>query len=160
VRAVIVEVGREIDELVLEVGSRPKEGAIQEFPPDGADQSFDKGMGERDIRDGFYFVDLEDAKIGLPLTELKQGIMVGAEMHGLVGLPPDGTVEHRAKCGAIDDAGMDAEADDATGEWVHEDKDPMGAQGGRFAPELVDTPEAVLHVSEEGQPGRTGGKRG
>jgi len=29
---------------------------------------------------GFYFVDLEDAKIGLPLTELKQGIMVGAEV--------------------------------------------------------------------------------
>ena len=82
VRAVIVEVGREIDELGLEVRGRPKEGTIQEFSSDGADQSLDKGMGERDIRDGFYFVDLEDAKIGLPLTELKQGIMVGAEVHG------------------------------------------------------------------------------
>ena len=77
-RAVIVEVGREIDELVLEVRGRPKQGAIQEFPPDGADQSFDKGMGERDIRYGLDFVDLEDAKIGLPLAELKQGVMVGA----------------------------------------------------------------------------------
>lgn len=156
-RAVIVEVGREIDELVLEVRGRPKEGAIQKFPPDGADQSFDKGMGERDIRYGFYFVDVEDAKIGLPLTKLKQGIMVGTEVHGLVGLSPDGAVEHPAKCGTIDDAGMDAEADDATGELIHEDEDPMGAQGGRFAPEQVNTPEAVLHVSEEGQPGRTGG---
>ena len=95
-RAVIVEVGREIDELVLEVRGRPKQGAIQEFPPDGADQSFDKGMGERDIRDGFYFVDLEDAKIGLPLSELIKRIMVGAEVLGHPGLPSDGTSEHPA----------------------------------------------------------------
>jgi len=59
---------------------------------------------------------------------LKQGIMVGTEVHGNAGLPPDGAVKHSAKCRAIDDAGMDAEADDATGEWIHEDEDPMGAR--------------------------------
>jgi len=89
---------------------------------------------------------LQDAKIGLPLAELKQGIMVGAEVHGRAGLPSDGAVEHPAKCGTIDDTGMDAEADDATGELIHEDEDPMGAQGGRFAPEQVDTPETILRV--------------
>ena len=36
VRAMIVEVGREIDELGLEVRGRPKEGTIQEFSSDGA----------------------------------------------------------------------------------------------------------------------------
>jgi len=72
-------------------------------------------------------------------------------------LPADGAVEHPAKCGTIDDTGMDAEADDATGELIHEDEDPMGAQDGRFAAEQVDTPETILRVPEEGQPGGTGG---
>lgn len=78
-------------------------------------------------------------------------------MHGRAGLPPDGAVEHPAKCGTIDDTGMDAEADDATGELIHEDEDPLGAQRGRFAPEQVDTPETILRVPQERQPGRAGG---
>ena len=34
---------------------------------------------------------------------------------------------------------------------------PVGPQRGRFAPEQIDTPETVLQVSNEGQPGWTTG---
>ena len=52
---------------------------------------------------------------------------------------------------------MGGEADDAAGVLIHDHQDPMGPQGGRFAPEQIDAPEAVLDVPEEGQPGRAGG---
>jgi hypothetical protein len=83
--------------------------------------------------------------------------MVGAEVLGHPALPSDGTFEHPAKCGTIDGSGMDPEADDAAGVLIHDDQDPMGPQGGRFAPEQIDAPEAILHVPKEGQPGRAGG---
>src|SRR4030095_13701606 len=35
--------------------------------------------------------------------------------------------------------------------------DPVSPQPGRFAPEQIDTPEAVLQVAQEGQPGGTTG---
>ena len=66
-RSIIVEVSREIEQFAFEIRRRPEEGAIQEFTPDRADESFHKAMRQRDIRYGFDFVDLEDAKIGLTI---------------------------------------------------------------------------------------------
>jgi len=43
-----VVVALEIDELHLQIGGRPEQGAVQTFAPDGADQPFDKRT-----RDGF-----------------------------------------------------------------------------------------------------------
>ena len=49
---------------------------------------------------------------------------------------------------------MNAEPDDPASVLIHDDQDPMSPQRGRFTPEQIDTPEAVLQVSNEGQPGR------
>jgi hypothetical protein len=47
--------------------------------------------------------------------------------------------------------------DDPARVLIHDDQDPVGPPSGRFAPEQIDTPEAVLQVSNEGQPGWTTG---
>src|SRR5215472_14456338 len=83
-----------------------------------------------------------------------QGIIVGAEVLGHLGLPSDGAVEHATECYTIDRAGMDAEPYDAARVLIHDNQDPEGTQRCRLAPEQIHTPEAVLHVAEERQPRR------
>jgi hypothetical protein len=51
------------------------------------------------------------------------------------------------------------QADDPTGEDVHDQQDPMAAQDDRFNAEQIDAPDAVLRLSDQGQPGRTFGMR-
>jgi hypothetical protein len=46
-RAMVVEVGPEIEQLVFEVCRRPEQHVIQVFPPQGADQPFHEWMGRR-----------------------------------------------------------------------------------------------------------------
>ena len=144
-----VEVGFEIEQLVFEIRSRPKQRAIEVFAANRPDQPFHKGMGERNIGDSFDLGHLQDAQIGLPLRELEQGIMVGAEALGQAALPANGAVEHPAKSGPIDGAGLNPEANDAARELIHDDQDPVGPQGGRFAPEQIQTPAAVLQVAQD-----------
>jgi hypothetical protein len=57
----------------------------------------------------------------------------------------------------IDLSRMDAEAKDPAGVLIHDHQDPVGPHRGRFTPEQIYTPEAVFHVANEGQPGRTTG---
>ena len=54
VRAMIVEVSPEIEQLVFEIRSRPEQRAIQVLTPNRADQAFHKGMRPRNIGNGFY----------------------------------------------------------------------------------------------------------
>ena len=157
VRAIRIEICPEIEQLVLQVRRRPEQRAIQILASNRADQPFHKGMGQGNIGDGFDFDYLQDPQIGLPLPKPIQGIMVGAEVVGHTGLPSNGAVEHAAKCHAIDGSGVDAEPNDPAGVLIHDDQDPAGPQRGRFAPEQIYTPEAVLHVANEGQPGWTTG---
>ena len=54
---------------------------------------------------------------------------------------------------------MHAKAYDATRAVVHDDEHPMGAHDGRFASEQVETPQTVLRVTEDREPGRASGVR-
>ena len=47
---------------------------------EGADQPFHKGMGQRNVGNGFDLGHLQYPQIGLPLPKPKKGIMVGAEV--------------------------------------------------------------------------------
>src|SRR2546422_606195 len=76
----MVVVMLEIEELHLQIRGRPEQGAVQTFAPNGANQPFNEGMGERHVRHGLDFPDVEDAQIRLPLAEPIQGIMVRAEI--------------------------------------------------------------------------------
>ena len=49
---------------------------------------------------------------------------------------------------------MHAKAHDATRAVVHHDEHPMGAQDGRFASKQIETPQTVLRVTEDREPGR------
>ena len=70
------------------------------------------------------------------------------------GWPAIGVVEHPAYGDAVDVCALDAEADDAAGEDVHDHQHPVAAQEDRFAAEQIDAPEAVLGLRDECQPGR------
>src|SRR5438309_6268495 len=54
---------------------------------------------------------------------------------------------------------MDAEPQDAARELIHDDQDPVSPQRGRFASEQIYPPEAVLELTNEGQPGWPPGVR-
>jgi len=72
-------------------------------------------------------------------------------------LPSNGAIEHPTECGTIDRSRKDAEANNPARVLIHDHQDPVGPQHCRLAPEQVHTPEAVFHVAQESQPGRTTG---
>jgi len=92
---------------------------------------------------------LQNSQIGLLLAESIERVMVRAEVlrHRL--LTSNGLLEHSAECHAVDHPGLHAKPNDPAGVLIHDDQDPVGPQGGRFAVEQIDTPEAVLQVSNE-----------
>ena len=114
-------------------------------------------MRQGNIGHGLDFGHLQDSQIGLPLLKPIKRIVVGAEVLRHRAVPSNGLIEHPAESDTIDHSGMDAEPNDPARVLIHDDQDPVGPQRGRFAPEQIDTPEAVLQVSNEGQPGGTTG---
>ena len=79
--------------------------------------------------------------------------MVGTEVFRF-GLAGSSVVEHPAHRDAINVGIGDAEADNAASEDVYDEQHPMAAQQDGFNPEQIGTPEAVLEVANECQPGR------
>ena len=152
-RAMMVKIGFEIEQLAFEIGSCPEQRTIQALSAESANQALYKGMGQGNIGDGFDLGHLQYPQVGLPLLNPIKGIMVGAEVLRHPALPSNGAVEHPAKCDTVDGPGMNAEPQDATRVLIHEDQDPVSLQRIRFAPEQIYTPEAVLQVSKESQPG-------
>ena len=65
------------------------------------------------------------------------------------GLPSSGAIEHVAHRHAINGRGSDAEPNDSTSEDVHDQHHPMAPHEDRFNAEQIDTPDAVLGVSDE-----------
>ena len=63
--------------------------------------------------------------------------MVGADVLGHPRLPSNGAIEHPTECDTVDGSGMDAEPNDPAGILIHHDQNPVGPQGGRFAPEQI-----------------------
>ena len=51
------------------IRGRPEQGGDQTFAPNGANQPFNEGMGERHVRHRLDLPDVEDAQIHLPLVE-------------------------------------------------------------------------------------------
>src|SRR5215831_14302233 len=83
-----------------------------------------------------------------------QGIMIRTEIFRQ-GSAVDRSAEHSAQRWAVDDAAVDAKANDAPGKLIHHDQNPMRFQDGGLTPKQIATPQAVLGVAEEGEPGRT-----
>src|SRR6202158_5824358 len=114
-------------------------------------------MRQGNVGDGLDFCHLSYPQIDLPLVEPIERIVVGAEVLRHPALPSNGAVEHPTKCDTIDGSLLYAEANDPARVLIHDHQDPVGPQGCRLAPEQIHTPEAVLHVAQESQPGGTTG---
>ena len=108
----VVEVGPEIEQFILEICARPEQHVIQIFASNGANEPFHEGMGQGNAGDSLDFCHLQDPQIGLPLVELIKGIVVGAEVLWQPALTSNGPVEHATECDPIDRTGMDAETND------------------------------------------------
>ena len=65
--------------------------------------------------------------------------MIGAEVLRQT-MPANRVSEHPAQRSAIDDAALDAEADDAPAKLVHHDENPMSSQAGRLATKQIAAP--------------------
>ena len=156
-RAMVVEVGPEIEQLVFEICSRPEQRVIQILASNRADQPFHEWMGQGNVGDGLDLCHLQYPQIGSPLVEPVERIIVGAEVVRQRALASNGAVEHPTKCDTTDGASVDADANDSARVLIHDGQDPVGPQRCRLAPEQIRAPEAVFHVAQERQPGGTTG---
>jgi len=136
----------------------PEEDPSEILAPNRPNQPFDKGMRSRSVRNRLDLLDLGDPKVGEPAVEAEQWVMIGAEVSWR-GLSSDGVIEHPTYGYAVDVSTFDAKADDAAGEYFHDQQHLMTVQEDRFAAEEVDAPKAILRLSDQGQPGRSGGAR-
>ena len=152
-RAMVVEVGPEIEQLVFKICSRPEQRVIQILASKGADQPFHEWMGQGNVGDRLDFRHLQYPQMGLPLVEAIKGIVVGAEVLRHPALPWNGAVEHPTERDTIDRSRMDTKPHDPAGILIHDDQELVGPPRGRFALEQIHTPETVFHVAQERQPG-------
>src|SRR5438132_3877017 len=106
------------------------------------------------VRNRLDFRHLEYSKIGLPLVESIERIMIRAEIFGQT-LPANRSMEHPAQRHPIDDAAVDAKPNHATRTLVHYDENPMCSHCGGFAAEQIATPQTILRVAEKREPGWT-----
>jgi hypothetical protein len=120
-RAMLVEVGSEIEQLVFEICACPEQRAIQILPPYRSDQPFHEGMGQGNVGDGLDLGHLQYSQIGLPLVEPIKRIMVRAEVFRHRAVPSNGALEHPAECDTIDRSGLDAESNDPARVLIHDD---------------------------------------
>ncbi len=123
-----------------------------------ADQSFDEGMRQRDIRYSLDLRNLDNPEIGFPLVESEQRVMVRAQISWAPGSTDD-AVEHAADCGPIEYFCIDGEANDSSGKLIHNHHYPMGFEDQRFTSKKIHTPQTVFAVAQESEPGRTVGSR-
>src|SRR5262245_24843507 len=103
----------ELDEFRFQIGCGPEQGSVQELAPNCADESLHERMRQRDARNRLNFGHVEYAKIGLPLMESIQRIMIRAEVFRQ-SRPADGSLEHPAQRHSIHDSGVEAKPNEAS----------------------------------------------
>ena len=96
----------------------------------------------------FDFIYPQNPQIGLPAMKLEQRVMIGTEI-SRYSLPTNGFIEHSAECGSVDVAALNGESNNATGELIHHHQHPVALQYNGLASKEIDTPQTVLHVSDE-----------
>jgi hypothetical protein len=79
-RAMMVKIGFEIEQLAFEIGGCPEQGTIQALAAEGADQPLHKGMGQRNVGHGLDFGHIQDSQVSLPLMKTIKRIVVGTEV--------------------------------------------------------------------------------
>src|SRR5262249_1997842 len=153
VRAMTVVVPLEIKEFQLQVGDGPEQRGGETLPPNRADQALDEWMRQWHVRARLDGYAVEGSPSRLPLVEPVQRIMIRAEVRRRR-LATHRSIEHAAQRDAIHDAAVYAKADDATRALIHHDQHPVCVEDRRFAAKQVETPQTVLCVTQDREPGR------
>jgi hypothetical protein len=89
-----------------------------------SNQSFDERMRPRNLRNGFDFGYAEDSQIRFPLMNPIQRIMIGTQIPWEGGHASNGLLEHATQCFTVDNANMDAKANNPAWEVVHHHEHP------------------------------------
>jgi hypothetical protein len=152
VDAHVIVVASELAELALKIQTVPEQYVIQILSADSADQPFDERVRAGHEGYGFDFFNLEYPQIRSPAMESEQRIVVRAEMLREP-LSRCGVVEHATSRDAIDVRRLGADADDPACEVIHHNHDPIALEHNGLTSEQIDAPQAVLHVSDECEPG-------
>ena len=150
--ACCVVVGLELGQLPAQVTGIPEQQVVEKFSPHGSDQPFHKWVGQRHIRHGLEFVNFQNPKVRRPAVGVEHRIVIGTERSGNA-LPVNGRVKHPADVGPGDGAAMDAGANEAARELIHDDEYPVAAEHDRLAAKEIHAPEAVCRMADERQPG-------
>jgi len=66
----VVEVGPEIEQFILQICTRPEQHVIQIFASNGANEPFHERMRQGNVGDGLDFCHFQDPQIGLPWWNL------------------------------------------------------------------------------------------
>ena len=141
--AVLIVEFSEVMQLFPQVSGAPERYMIEILSPDCADQSFYKRVRERYMRHSLDFADLEYSKIGLPLMETEQRIIVTAEEFWQIG-PTDRLAKHPTEYWTIDSSCVYAKANDLARELVHDDENPVALEYERFTAKQIDTPQTIF----------------
>ena len=100
-------------------------------------------MGNWQVRNGLDFGHTQHSKVGVPLVESIQRIVVATEVfRGQAS--SNSVVEHAAHCPVIDNTCVDTEANDPPRVLVHDHQNPVGSENRGLTAKQVDAPEAVF----------------
>src|SRR5450755_1385496 len=91
--------------------------------------------------------------------EAEQRVVVGTQIFREQ-LARYGVVKHSTDRRTVDVSRRHAEADDPACKEIHDGHDPVALEHDGFASKEIDAPQAVLRVSDEGEPGWTIASRG
>lgn len=127
----------------------PEGDEVEELAPDGADQPFDERVRHRYQGYGLDRGDFEDAEIRLPAMEPEQRVVIGTQGRRTSVRGGKDAIEHAADALAVEDPGVDREADDSPRILIDHRHDPVAAQEQGFAAKEIQAPKAVLRVPEE-----------
>src|SRR5438876_404479 len=122
--AMSVVIVAELLQLPRQVHRVPEEYPIEVLTPDRSDQPFDERMRDRSVRNRLDLLDLEDAQVGEPTVEAKQGVVVGTQMPRKR-LSGDDLVEHPANGRPAGVSALNAKANDPACEHVHHHQGPV-----------------------------------
>src|SRR5260370_17819069 len=109
-------------------------------------------MGQGNVGYGLDLRQVQYTQIGLPLVEVIEWIVVGAQVLRHPALPSNGTVEHLTEGDTIDGSRMDAETNNPARILIHDDHDPMVSQLCRLPPEQIHPPAPLFNLSQQIHP--------
>jgi len=79
--------------------------------------------------------------------------VIKAQSYGQA-LPADRAIEHAAERDSVYRNSLDSKADDSTAKLIHDDQNPVLTKQDRIGREQVQTPQAILGVTEHEGPHR------